>query len=208
MKPPAETAHPIHELLRHRWSPRAFADAQVMPDQLRTLFEAARWAPSSFNEQPWGFILTTRDDPEPFGRLLATLTERNRSWASRAPVLILSVARLRFARNGKPNRHALHDVGMAVENLVIQATALGLVVHQMAGFDVDKAREAFGIGEGLEPVAAIALGLPGDPESLPDGLRERELEPRARRPLEEFVFGGRWGAASSLVVDPGGGKDP
>jgi len=195
----AETRYPIHELLRERWSPRAFADRMVEPEKLRSLLEAARWAPSSFNEQPWSFIVATKEHPGEYERLLSCLVEGNIRWAQHAPVLMLSVARLAFERNQKPNRHAFHDVGLAVENLVIQATALGLAVHQMAGFHVDKARELFSIPDGHEPVAAMAIGFPGDPARLPDDLRERELAPRTRKPLESFVFSGQWGQPSPLV---------
>jgi len=195
----AEIRYPIHELLRERWSPRAFADRTVEPEKLRSLLEAARWAPSSFNEQPWSFIVATKEHPGEYERLLSCLVEGNVRWAQHAPVLMLSVARLAFERNQKPNRHAFHDVGLAVENLVIQATALGLAVHQMAGFHVDKARELFSIPDGHEPVAALVLGFPGDPAGLPEDLREREVAPRIRKPLESFVFSGQWGQFSPLV---------
>jgi len=199
MRKLAETRYPIHELLRERWSPRAFADRMVEPEELRSLLEAARWAPSSFNEQPWSFIVATKQHPGEYERLLSCLVEGNVRWAQHAPVLMLSVAKLAFERNGKPNRHAFHDVGLAVENLVIQATALGLAVHQMAGFHVDKARELFSIPDGHEPVAALVLGFPGDPAGLPEDLREREVAPRIRKPLESFVFSGQWGQSSPLV---------
>lgn len=196
----AATQYPIHDLLRRRWSPRAFADLAVEPEKLRSLLEASRWAPSSYNEQPWSFIVATREHPAEHERLLSCLVEGNQRWAKTAPVLMLSVAKLHFDRNGASNRHAFHDVGLAVENLIVQATALGLAVHQMAGFEVDKARELFRIPEGHEPVAAIALGYPGDPESLPKPLRERELAPSTRKPLEKFVFAGEWGQPSPLVT--------
>ena len=199
MEKPAETQYPIHELLRRRWSPRAFSDRRVDPAIMRSLLEAARWAPSSYNEQPWSFIVATKDDPVEFGRLLSCLVEGNIQWAQHAPVLMVSVARLSFEDDGKPNRHAFHDVGLAVANLIVQATALGLVVHQMAGIFPDKIRELYGIPEGYEAVAGIALGYPGDPQSLPEELRKRELAPRERKPLTEFVFSGRWGRTSPLV---------
>ena len=195
----AETRYPIHELLRERWSPRAFADRIVEPEKLRSLLEAARWAPSSFNEQPWSFIVATKEHPGEYERLLSCLVEGNVRWAQHAPVLMLSVAKLAFERNQKPNRHAFHDVGLAVENMVIQATALGLAVHQMAGFHADRAREVYGIPEGHEPVAAMAIGYLDDPGRLPDDLREREVAPRIRKPLESFVFSGQWGQSSPLV---------
>jgi nitroreductase len=199
MEKPADTHYPIHELLKRRWSPRAFSDRPVEPDTLRSLLEAARWAPSSFNEQPWSFIVATKDDPVEFGRLLSCLVEGNIQWAQHAPVLMVTVARLSFEDDGKPNRHAFHDVGQAAANLTVQATALGLFVHQMAGILPDKVRALYGVPDQYEPVAGIALGYPGDPQSLPERLRQRELAPRERRPLPEFVFSGRWGRTSPLV---------
>mgnify|MGYP003390259746 FL=1 len=192
MEKPADVTHPIHDLLRRRWSPRAFADTMVEPEKLQSLFEAARWAPSSSNEQPWHFIVGTKADPSAHDRLVACLKEGNRKWAFRAPVLILSVARLNFEDEGTPNRHAWHDTGMAALSLCLQATALGLVTHQMAGFEIEKARTDLGIPAGYEPVAMIAVGYPGAPASLPDYLRERELKPRERKAVTEFVSHGRW----------------
>lgn len=199
MDKPAETQYPIHDLLKRRWSPRAFSDRRVEPDTLRSLLEAARWAPSSNNAQPWSFIVATKEDQAEHGRLLSCLVEGNSLWAQRAPVLMVSVARMSFEDEGTPNRHAFHDVGQAVADLSVQATALGLVVHQMAGFHPDKVRELYGIPKEFEPVAAIALGYPGDPESLPERLKKRELAPRERKPLTDFVFSGRWGQTSLLV---------
>lgn len=196
---PAETQSPIHDLIKRRWSPRAFSAQAVEPLKLRSLLEAARWAASCFNEQPWNFIVATKESELEFERLLGCLVESNARWARHAPVLMLSVARLNFERNAKPNRHAFHDVGQAAASLTLQATALGLVVHQMAGFDVAKARERFNIPEGYEPVAAIAVGYQGDLESLPEDLREKESAPRTRRPLESFVFTGTWGQTTPFL---------
>jgi len=193
MEKPADTLYPIHDLLRQRWSPRAFDDRPIEPEKLRSLCEAARWAPSSNNEQPWRFIVANKDYETEWNRLLACLVEGNRKWAYRAPVLILSVASLNFEDDSTLNRHAFYDTGMAVENLVLQATALGLSAHQMAGFDVEKARADLKIPSGYEPVAMIAVGYPGDLASLPDRLRERELQPRSRRPISEWTFSGQWG---------------
>ncbi|MFY9530308.1 MAG: nitroreductase family protein [Candidatus Acidiferrales bacterium] len=198
MEKPADVQHPIHELLRSRWSPRAFADRPVEPGVLRSLFEAARWAPSSNNEQPWYFIVATRDDREEFDRVLSCLVDGNIAWAKNAPVLMISVAKLKFD-NGKPNRLAYHDVGQAAANLTLEATARGLFVHQMGGIHVEKAREVLGIPEGYDPVAGIALGYPGDPEKLSEPYRERELAPRSRKPLASFIFNDRWGHPSSLL---------
>src|SRR2546429_5761538 len=196
----AETQYPIHGLLRRRWSPRAFSSRPVEPDKLRSLWEAARWAPSSYNEQPWSFIVATKDDEAEYARLLSCLVEGNIQWPQHAPVLMVSVARLTFEDDGKPNRHAFHDVGLAVANLIVQATALGLVVHQMAGILPAKIRKLSVIPAGYEAVAGVALGYPGDPQSLPEGLRQRELAPRERKPLTEFVFSRRWGKTSPIVT--------
>ncbi|MGH7913116.1 MAG: nitroreductase family protein [Candidatus Binataceae bacterium] len=191
MEKPAETAHPIEELLRRRWSPRAFAERPIEPEKLLRMFEAARWSASCFNEQPWSFIVATRDDEAEFARLLSCLVEGNQAWASHAPVLMVSVARLNFVQNDKPNRHAIHDVGLATAQMIVQAMAMGLFVHPMAGFHPDKVRELYGVPQGYEPVAAIAAGYPGDPATLSESLRQRELAPRLRKPQEEFVSRGR-----------------
>ena len=193
MDKPAETQFPLHDLLKRRWSPRAFSEQSVGPDRLLTLLEAARWAPSSSNEQPWRFVVATKQEPADYDRLLACLLEGNRKWASRAPVLMLSVVRRDFEDDGRPNRHAFHDVGLATENLLLQATALGLVAHPMAGFDIEKARADLKIPSGYEPVAMIAVGYPGELSVLPDYLQQRELKPRERKPLTEIAFSGQWG---------------
>ncbi len=193
MEQPARLQFPIHDLLARRWSPRAFDERSVDTDTLRTLFEAARWAPSSNNEQPWRFIVAIKQHQTDWNRLFECLAEGNRRWAFRAPVLVLSVASLHFEDDGKPNRHAFHDTGLATENFVLQATAQGLVAHQMAGFDLEKARLDLRIPAGYEPVAMIALGYPGDPALLPERLRERELRPRDRRPIAAWTFSGQWG---------------
>lgn len=193
MEKQAQTEFPIHDLLARRWSPRAFDERLVEADLLRTLFEAARWAPSSSNEQPWRFIVATKDHETEWNRLFDCLAEGNQTWAIRASVMILSVANMNFEDDGKPNRHAFHDTGLATENLVLQATASGLVAHQMAGFDIEKARADLLIPSGYEPVAMIAIGYPGDAAILPERLRERELRPRSRRPIGEWTFRGQWG---------------
>src|ERR1700733_3319614 len=161
VKKPAETNVPIHDLIRHRWSPRAFDPRPVEPEKLHTLFEAARWAPSSYNAQPWYFIVGTKDDPENYNRVLDSFVEFNQGWAKSAPVVGLSVAQLKFGHNNEPNSHAFHDVGQASATLQIQAEALGLSVHQMAGILPDKAREIFKIPEGVAVVAGFAIGYEG-----------------------------------------------
>jgi nitroreductase len=199
MDKPAAVQYPVHDVIKRRWSPRAFSEQRIDAATLCSLFEAARWAPSSSNEQPWRFVVATKDDQTAYDRLLACLVEGNRKWAYRAPVLILSVASMNFEDDAKPNRHAFHDTGLATENLLLQATALGLVAHPMAGFDIEKARADYKIPPGYEPVAMIAVGYPGDPAVLPDRLRERELTPRNRRPISDFVFSEQWGQTSLLA---------
>jgi nitroreductase len=196
----ASADYPIQELLAKRWSPYAFQDRPVPEDDLRSLFEAARWAASSFNEQPWTYIVATKEDPEQFQQVLSCLVEFNQVWAKAAPVLVLGIASLTSARNGQVNRAAVHDLGLAAGNLLVEATARGLVVHQMLGILPDKARQVFDIPEGFEAWTAIAIGYRGEPTSLPDALRERERLPRQRKPLNQFVFSGKWGSPSPLVL--------
>jgi nitroreductase len=200
MQKPAPTDVPLHALVRDRWSPRAYGSKPVAPDVLRSLFEAARWAPSSSNLQPWTYIVATKDDPENFAKMLSTLVEFNAGWAKEAPVLVLSVAQTKMPKDGSPNRWALHDVGSASAQLTFEANAHGLLVHQMAGFDPEKARQVFHIPQDWEPVAAMAIGFPGDPQSLPERLRDRELAPRTRKPVSEFVMTGGWGHTASFVA--------
>jgi len=199
LKRQSETAVPIHEILRERWSPRAFEPRPVEPEKLRSLFEAARWAASSYNAQPWYFILATKDDEETFNRVLDSFVEGNRAWAKNAPVVALSVARLKFEHNGQSNRHALYDVGQASANLALQATAMGLQAHQIGGVLPEKARELFAIPPDYEVVAGIALGYPAEPDSLPEELRRREVAPRVRKAVDSFVFSGKWGETAPFA---------
>ena len=182
----------VHALIKDRKSPRAFRSEEVTPEQLEALFEAARWAPSAMNEQPWRFVYATREQKEDFDRLLSCLAEANQVWAKNASVLLLTVAKTTYSANDKPNTHAWHDTALATANLVFQATAMDLHVHQMGGFSAAKAREELGIPEGYEPVTMVAVGYIGDPDSLPEHLRTRELAPRTRKPQEEIVFQGKW----------------
>ncbi|HXJ07858.1 MAG TPA: nitroreductase family protein [Candidatus Acidoferrum sp.] len=199
MQKPASTDFPVHDLIRDRWSPRAFAGKPVEPALLASLFEAARWAPSSSNEQPWAYLVATKDDTENFAKTLSILVEFNAGWAKNAPVLALAVSRLNFQSSNTANRNAFYDTGAATALLSVEATARGLLVHQMAGFDPAKAKQVFEIPFDWEPIAAIAIGYPGDPDLLPQKLRDREVAPRTRKPLAEFVMSGRWGHTSSIV---------
>ena len=196
----AATDHPILKLLAERWSPYAFEDRPVPEADIRSLFEAARWAASSYNEQPWNYLVATKDDAVEFERLLGCLLETNRAWAKSAPVLVLGVVSLQFAKNKQDNRAAVHDLGLAVGNLLVEATARGLSVHQMIGILPEKAREAYQIPEHFEAWTALAIGYKGDPAKLPDALRERDLTPRQRKPLGKFVFTGKWGQSSPLAL--------
>jgi len=199
MNNPAPVEYPVLDVIKNRWSPRAFSDKPVPTEVLRSLFEAARWAPSSNNEQPWAYIVATKDDAENFEKALGALVEFNAGWAKKAPVLAIAVAQLAFAKNNAPNRNAQYDVGAASLQLSIEATARGLVVHQMAGFDPETAKEAYNIPQGWEPIAAMAIGYPGDASSLPEPYQSREKAPRTRKRIREFVMSGEWGHTAEFV---------
>jgi len=189
MSAPNDPAVPVHELVKQRWSPYAFSQAPVAREDLRALFEAARWAPSSYNEQPWRYLLATQDDPDAFERLLSCLVEGNQKWARRAPVLALGVVINTFERNGKPNRAAWHDLGLASAHLTFEATHRGLRVHQMSGILPDRARELYGLPDEAEALTGLAIGHHAGPdEDVPDALRERDARDRTRRPVADFVF--------------------
>ena len=177
----------IPELILRRWSPRAFADREIPAADLEKLFVAASWAASSFNEQPWRFFLGRRGD-ETYKKIFDSLMEFNQGWAKHAPVLVLSVGKKVFSHNGSPNAYGLHDTGAATANLMLQATALGLHCHSMAGFDKERARASFGVPPEYEMGAATAVGYLGDPSSLPEQYKQGDLAPRTRKPVTEFVF--------------------
>lgn len=183
--------HPILDCLSQRYSPYAFEPRPIENDKLLSLLEAARWAASSFNEQPWRFILATRDDIAAWRAALGCLVEANQQWAQNAGALIFTIAKSTFTYNDAPNRVAEHDIGLAIGNLNAQATALGLHAHQMAGIDLDAVRRAYDVPEGFEPVTAIAVGYAADAE--PDD------KPRARKPLSEWVYAGKFGQTSPIV---------
>lgn len=195
----ADAQYTIEDSVRKRWSPLAFSDHPVEKEKLLSVLEAARWAASSYNEQPWSFIIATKENSVEFEQLLSILAEGNQEWARTAPVLMLTIAKLHFERNGKENRHAFHDVGAAAASLAIQAAALDLFVHQMAGFDVAKAKEVYKIPTDYEPVAAIALGYLGNAQTLSESLQQREHHPRTRKPLDKFVFSNTWNQTAPEV---------
>ena len=192
---PAHADYPINELMRRRWSPRAFEDGRpVEREKVLTLLEAARWAPSCFNDQPRHFLVFDGSDTEALERARACLMPGN-AWALKAPVLMLSVARETFEQTGKPNRWAQHDTGLATENLLLQAVELGLAAHPMAGYDADRARSEFGIPDGFTSIAMIAIGYPYRPklEDLDEKLRGKELAARERKSIGVIAFAGFWG---------------
>lgn len=188
---PAETSVPIHESLALRWSPRRLdADATVSPGELRALLEAARWAPSSGNEQPWRFLVLPREHSMR-AVLEDTLTPGN-AWAKRASVLIATLAKQTRSKNQEPNRWAEHDTGIATACLIVQAAAMGLVAHPMGGFDAGALARSFGVPDEYTPMAVIAVGRYDF--ALQDAkLQEREAKPRTRKPLTEIAFGGSFG---------------
>ena len=185
--------YPIHSLLVRRWSPTAFSDRPILDEDLQKLFEAARWAPSCFNEQPWNFVYASKENSVEYKKILDCLAEKNQLWAKTAPILVITVARMEFDRNGKSNQWAWYDVGQAVGYLTLQAMSLGIYCHQMAGFSKVSAKEILQIPKGFEPVSAVALGYIGDPDILPEDLRIRNNAPRFRKKQKEFIFKGSFG---------------
>lgn len=193
---PATTEHAIDEVMVRRWSPRLFAEGRsVEREKILTLFEAARWAPSCFNEQPWRYLVFDGSDEAAMERARACLVAGN-AWALKAPLLMISIARDNFTHNDTPNRTAQHDVGLASENLVLEAVRLGLVAHQMAGFDVERARGEFNIPEDYTVLAMIAVGYPyrDSLDDLDEKQRAKELAPRTRKAISQIAYGGTWDA--------------
>ena len=171
-----------------RKSRRAYANKKIEPEKIQSLFEAARWAPSSMNEQPWTYIYATKDQPELWDKLFSTLNDGNKTWAGNASLLILSLARKNHIRNDQPNGSAKYDLGGANAFLSLQATHLGLNVHQMGGYDRAKAKEILHISDAYDFGVMMAIGYPGDAESLPEGLKQREVAPRERYVQQEFAM--------------------
>lgn len=197
MDRPAPTEVPVHPLVRQRRSPRAFDPSRPVDDAaLRSLLEAARWSPSSFNEQPWAYIFgRLHQEPDAHARLLSCLTPGNQAWAKHAPLLMIAAAKAAFDKNGKPNRHAGHDAGQSLAWLTVQAESMNLRVHQMAGIDHDRCRTDLGIPPGWDPITGVAVGHEGPLDNLPEDVRARETAPRNRRPVAQWAFTGTWGAS-------------
>jgi len=191
----APTSTPIHELLARRWSPRAFDPTRpVSREQLKVLLEAGRWAPSCNGDEPWRYLIWDKGrDPEGWQKAFECLSENNKKWVKNVPLLMLSCAGSIFEATGKPNRWTQHDTGAASVSIALQATAMGLMVHQMGGWDVDKARAAFGIPAEYTPMAMIAVGYQTGPDILDEETKAKELRPRARKPIAERFFEGGWG---------------
>ncbi|MBA8827415.1 nitroreductase [Saccharopolyspora lacisalsi] len=189
---PADSSVPLHPLLAERWSPRGLdPEVELTDKQFTALFEAARWAPSWGNTQPARYLAGRRGD-EAFTRILSTLSRGNHGWAANAAVLAIGVTRT-VDEEGEPLPYGEYGLGLATENLVLQAVSEGLVAHQMAGFDREAARAEFAVPQGFEPLVAIAVGARGTTDELPDKLREKEAAPRSRKPLSDVVFSGNWG---------------
>jgi nitroreductase len=178
----------ILEIIKERWSPYSFSSAAVKDFKLKAMFEAAGYAPSSNNEQPWMFVYATREDEKVFGQYLDFLSDVNKVWASNAYALVISMARTKFSYNNKPNRFAFHDTGMAVSNLLLQAIALDIYVHQMGGYSVENVKSYFKLNDDIEPVAMMAVGYLGDGTSLSPELLSRDEKRRPRKSVNEFVF--------------------
>lgn len=180
--------HPISDLIKNRKSTRSFSPQPIEPHRISSLFEATRWAPSSTNEQPWVYIYATREQEELWSKLFSCLTEGNRIWAKDAPLLILSLARKNFTKYSGPNAYAMYDLGGANSFLSLQAVELGLQVRQMAGFYLEKTVDELNIPDTFSIGVFIAVGYPGDPQTLPENLKLRELAPRERILQQEFVM--------------------
>ncbi len=183
-----EFEFPVTELIEQRRSRRAYSSKPVEPEKIKSLFEAARWAPSSVNEQPWFYLYATREQPELWNTIFETLSEGNKIWAKEAPLLVVAMYRKNFLRNDRPNGAARFDLGAANAFISLEATNLGLNVHQMGGFEKQKAIELLNIPDTHEPVVIMAIGYLGDIENLPDNLKEREVAPRERYTQDFFVL--------------------
>jgi len=196
----AQTRVPINELLAKRWSPRAYdVNRTISREQLAALLEAARWAPSCNGDEPWRYLIFDRKcDPERWQKAFDCLSENNKKWVKNVPVLLLSCGGSIFEHSGKPNRYGQHDTGAASACLALQGAAMGLAVHQMGGYDAQKARAAFDIPEEYTPMAMIAVGYQAAPDVLDEETKAKELKPRSRKPLETHFFEGAWGKGVEL----------
>ena len=182
----------LHKIIKNRRSPVIFSNQLIEKEKIELLFEAARWAPSSMNEQPWRFIFSTRDNKEAFDKMFNCLMEGNKKWNANVPLLILTVAKSNFDYKNRSNKYAMYDVASTVANLTFQANSMDLWVHQMAGFDPDKAKKDLNIPEGFDPLTMLAVGYLGDTENVAENLIKRDQTERKRKPLNELVFRHTW----------------
>lgn len=178
----------INKLIKERYSPVVFLDKEIDEQLLMQLFEAARWAPSAFNEQPWRFLYCSKKDKERYEKLFSCLVDGNKEWAKTAPALMLVLAKKNFSHHNKPNSFHQFDTGMAVENFIIAAMEHGVFVHQMGGFSADQAREKFTISDDYSIISVAAIGYPGDINTLPEALKQRAEKPRVRKEISEILF--------------------
>ncbi len=197
----AQTQIPILDLIAERWSPRAFQERGVEREKIIAMLEAARWAASGGNSQPWSFVIATSDRPDDHGVMVRCLGEGNQRWARHAPLLMLVVAEMESAE-GQRRRHAWYDCGQAVGNLAIQAMHDGLMLRQMGGFDRDLARALYGIPATHEPICVLAIGYRAESDTLPEDMRDREDAPRLRKPLSDMAFTTKWGQTSPIIAEP------
>ena len=196
----ARTNHPINPLIAKRWSPYGFANRRVAPEDLCSVFEAARWAASSYNEQPWRYLVALRENRGEFQKALSCLTEPNKKWAQRAPIIAFGIVNHRFIRNDRPNRVALHDLGLASATLTLEAASRGILVHQMAGIFQERAQDIYQVPEHHEVVTGLAIGYPADEAKLDPPWAQRDTKVRSRRPIEEFVFQESWGESCDWMI--------
>lgn len=199
LEKPAQADYPVHDLIKRRWSPVSFLEKPVEFEKIKSLFEAARWAPSSFNEQPWYFLIASKKNKSDYQKMLECLMDHNQLWASSAPVLLIAVASLKFTRNDHLNRHAYHDVGLALQNMILQAVSEGLMARMIAGFHIEKVTKAYQIPDQYEPVTAVALGYPNPSEDLDQKLLAKQKAPRLRKPVQDFVYEGAWGSPAQFL---------
>ena len=197
---PATTQHQLLDVIQNRWSPRAFDNRPIPREVQQRLFEAARWAASSMNTQPWRFIIATQDNPEQFQTMLGLLKESNQEWAQNAGMLIIAVAKKQHD-SGSDNKYAWHDTGMALAQLTLQATTEDLYIHMMGGYYPEKAIDVYNIPDDYEPVVALAVGYYGDPEDLSEKYRQREVSERSRKPMSELLFEGTWANIADIAED-------
>ncbi len=188
MKKTPDIQYPVHNLIKERWSPRAFSTKSVDNGKILSLFESVRWAASSMNEQPWRFIYASKENKDGWDKLFSCLNEWNQNWAKTADVLILTMAKMNYDHKNRPNEHALYDLGLGLGNMTTQATSMGLYMHHMGGYHADKAIEVFGINEPLKPISMIALGYPGDVAQIPNDIAESEYNQQERILVDEFAM--------------------